>query len=307
MPDLLCNEYFDKLINFISLKLRWESASGSDHLEIFCMNKFVIIFLLIIFSNDLKAQNADALIRVEKDFENACLREGIRGGFLSYVDSNGIFFTDKGPVNAKLFWSSLPAFEGVFSWAPTYVEMSESGEWGYTTGNFEHRKKTIQDSVEQSGQYTTIWHRTKAGEWKYLIDIGNEHEHELPAPHAITLSVSKFRDSRLTNESGLEELEARFIKHFEKSIPETYHEYSGSQYILNVPGHMPLISTDSAIVLLTGKRPGLVFHPAGIFLSEAKDMGVVYGTFEQGAKTGSYIRVWRHEKGGWKVALEVIK
>jgi ketosteroid isomerase-like protein len=271
------------------------------------MNKFAIIFLSIIFSNEMKAQNADALIRVEKDFENACLQKGIREGFLSYVDSNGIFFTDKGPVDAKPFWTALPAFEGVFSWAPTYAEMSESGEWGFTTGNFEHRKRTIHDSVEQSGQYTTIWHKTKAGEWKYLIDIGNEHEHDLPASYAITISVNKFRDSRLTNKSGLEELEARFIRHFEKSIPETYHEFSGSQYILNVPGHVPLISADSAIALLTGEKPGLVFHPAGAFLSEGQDMGVVYGTFEQDSKRGSYIRVWRHEMGGWKVALEVIK
>src|SRR6478736_5771603 len=93
----------------------------------------------------IHAQNADALVATETAFEKSCLAKGIRDGFLDWVDSNGITLTKTGTVNAKKFWSSLPTFDGVFSWSPSYAEMSLSGDWGYTTGNFEHRPKTISD------------------------------------------------------------------------------------------------------------------------------------------------------------------
>jgi ketosteroid isomerase-like protein len=225
------------------------------------MIKYILLFMLI-YCADAKSQNADALIKAEKDFEQSCLQHGIRDGFLAFVDSSGIVFGGKGPVNAKKFWSSLPAFEGVFSWSPSFAEMSNSGDWGYTTGNFEHRPKSLKDSVAEAGQYTTIWHKTKKGEWKYLLDIGNGHVHVSPGQHTKTIDMEKWEDGNDNGKGGMADQEKLFIFSFEKNISDAYQKFGSAAYILNLQGHMLVNSPDTAIVLISNLPQGLFYHPA---------------------------------------------
>ena len=270
--------------------------------------KNLLSLLIISFSSiHACAQNTEALIRAEKEFENTCLRYGIRDGFLAWVDPKGIEFTENGPSNAKQLWSSYPAFEGIFTWSPSYAEMSLSGDWGYTTGHYEHRPKAIRDSVDEAGQYTTVWHKNGNGEWKYLIDIGNRHVPVPPEEVAETISTRKYPATGNGDSAGLAELEKRFIGILEKNAQEAYQRYGSSKYLLNLTGNMPVVSVDSALVLITRIPIPLLYHPYGVFISAGKDMGVVYGRFGNQNKTGNYIRIWRFESGGWKIALEVIR
>ncbi len=84
-------------------------------------------------------------------------------------------------------------------------------------------------------------------------------------------------------------------------------KYGSVKYILNMPNHHPITSRDSAVILLHGIGNNLTYHVAGIKISPGKDMAAAYGTFDIAGKTGSYVRIWRHEKTGWKIALEVIR
>jgi ketosteroid isomerase-like protein len=270
------------------------------------MKNLIPLSIAIFFCSHLLAQNTEALIKAEIAFEKSCLENGIRDGFLAHVDSNGIEFMEKGPVDAKKFWRSLPVFEGVFSWSPTYAEMSISGNWGYTSGNYEHRPKSINDTVDESGQYTTVWHQLENGKWKYLIDIGNNHQQRPLDKYPITIDPGKFSAGKNTSQAALLEQENLFIQSFEKNIGQAYHEMGSVKYILNITSSMPVTSTDSAVVIL-GKIPSLKYHPVGAKISSGNDMAAIYGTFNQTGKTGSYLRIWRHEKDGWKIALEVIR
>jgi ketosteroid isomerase-like protein len=270
--------------------------------------KQVLCILLLVFNfSHIEAQNAEALIKAEKAFEKSCLQLGIRDGFLAWVDPAGIEFSEKGPSNAKQLWLSYPAFEGIFLWAPSYAEMSISGDWGYTTGNYEHRAKSLRDSVDDAGQYTTVWHKNKTGEWKYLIDIGNKHTPVAPQRQAVTILTGKFKASRYTDSIGLADLERIFISSFEKDISNAYRRFGGSHYILNLPEHQLVNGTDSAVFLLHSCSSVPLYQVSGIFISPGRDMAAVYGTIRDPVKTGSYLRIWRYEKEGWKIALEVIR
>ncbi len=271
------------------------------------MRNMPILFVLFFFAGQLHAQNAEALIKAEKEFEQTCLKLGIRDGFLAWVDSGGIEFTEKGPSGARQLWTSYPSFEGIFSWSPSYAEMSISGDWGYTTGNYEHRPKTLQDSVDEGGQYTTVWHKNSAGEWKYLIDIGNRHARIPPQKQAATISVPKFKAIQYIDSTGLADLEKMFISSFEKNPREAYGEYGSRRYILNLPQHGLVKSTDSALGLIHSFSSPLLYYITGVFVSPGRDMAAVYGRITEPGKTGSYLRIWRCEKNGWKVALEVIR
>jgi hypothetical protein len=271
------------------------------------MKKNFVLVISTFFSIHLSAQNAQVLIAAEKAFEKSCLESGIRNGFLANVDSNAIEFTEKGPVDAKQFWRSLPAFDGIFSWSPSYAELSVSGNWGYTTGNYEHRPRTLKDAPDECGQYTTLWGKNDRGEWKYLMDIGNAHDCSPLDKNSRMITVEKYNAGQLAGEEKLSGMEKEFIVSFNKNIKDAYSKYGSSKYILNLTEHLPLTSRDSAVLLLNKLGITPKYHLAGIKISPGKDMAAAYGTFVTGNKTGSYIRIWRHEKAGWKIALEVIR
>jgi hypothetical protein len=270
------------------------------------MKKYIALLISISLYSHLSAQNARSLVAAEKAFEKSCLESGIRNGFLANVDSNGIDFTDKGPVDAKTFWRSLPAFDGIFSWSPSYSELSVSGDWGYTTGNYEHRAKTLNDPPDECGQYTTVWGKNDRGEWKYLIDIGNSHDCAPLVKNPKIITTEKYGTSQPTREK-LFGTEKEFIVSFDKNIGNAYLKYGGEKYILNMPQHHPVTSCDSAVIVLKKIGTTLKYHLAGIKISPGKDMAAAYGTFDLGNKTGSYVRIWRHEQTSWKIALEVIR
>jgi uncharacterized protein (TIGR02246 family) len=60
------------------------------------------------------------------------------------------------------------------TWAPVHVDVSESGDLGYSFGNYEFRSigKDGKSSIEH-GKYATIWKKQKDGRWKVVLDIGN--------------------------------------------------------------------------------------------------------------------------------------
>jgi hypothetical protein len=67
------------------------------------MKKYFALLISMCLSLHLSAQGSRALVAAERAFEKSCLDSGIRNGFLANVDSNGIEFTEKGPVDAKQF------------------------------------------------------------------------------------------------------------------------------------------------------------------------------------------------------------
>jgi ketosteroid isomerase-like protein len=270
------------------------------------MKKIFLCCLFVHFVHQSSAQNAQALVSAEKAFEKACLEKGIRDGFLTYVDSNAIQFNEKGPIDAKKFWLSIPPFEGVFTWSPTIAEISASGDWGYTSGNFEHRPKSRDDIPNQFGQYTTVWQRYPDGQWKYLIDIGNPHAQAPLDKASIVIPTRSISDLNIS-ETSLMDLEKKFILDLNKDLQEAYVKFCSDNYHLNFSGHDMVAQIDSAIMLFRNYKEHLEYLPAGVKLSPGKEMAAIYGTFKSGEKTSTYLRIWRHEIHGWKIALEVVR
>jgi hypothetical protein len=271
------------------------------------MRNLLIYSFSFLFTIPLVAQNADALVKAEKAFEQTCLKMGIRDGFLAWVESSGIEFTEKGPSNARNLWTSYPSIDGIFSWSPSYAEMSITGDWGYTTGNYEHRPKSLQDAADETGQYTTVWHKNKKGEWKYLVDIGNRHAAVALQRQANTIVVPKFKAALYTDSAGLADLEKIFAASVEKNAREAYKKFGSSQYILNLPQHQLVKGVDSALLMIQSFSSPLLYRASGVFISPGRDMAAVYGSIGEPSKPGSYLRIWRCEKNGWKIALEVIR
>src|SRR5262249_15710429 len=157
--------------------------------------------------------------------------------------------TQNGPVNGKKFWSSLPVFDGVFTWSPAIAEIAPSGHWGYTSGNYEHRPKSLEDTPNEFGQYTTVWQQYPDGQWKYLIDIGNPHPKGALDKESRIITGHGTEDIN-GSDATLMELEKNFILDFEKDLNQAYLSFCSNSYHLNFSGHGLIAQKDSAVQLI---------------------------------------------------------
>jgi ketosteroid isomerase-like protein len=262
--------------------------------------------MLLLAFNAVDAQNANPLVKAEIEFQQAVINHGIRDGFLAYVDSSAIVYTGEGLSNAKKFWASLPQFDGIFLWFPDFAEMSLSGDWGYTTGNYEHKPKLMSDPATETGQYSTVWHKTKEGEWKYLIDIGNQHPKAAISNLSKNIQVQKIPAETGADQAELFDLERRFGLALESSKTEAYHNFGSENFIFNLDGYPTIQSAAAAAQQLETVSVHISYHAEGTKISGKKDLAAVYGSLVFGERKGNYLRIWRHEPGGWKIALEAI-
>ena len=73
--------------------------------------------------------------------------------------------------------------EALLTWAPEAGEVSSTGDIGYTWGRYVYSAKDENgNDIVRHGKYTTIWKRQENGEWKVVLDIGNQNPPPNPSP-----------------------------------------------------------------------------------------------------------------------------
>ncbi len=61
----------------------------------------------------------------------------------------------------------------ILTWEPTFSKVANSGELGYTYGFYKLTDRATKKLIGE-GTYTTFWQKNAAGEWKAMLDTGNE-------------------------------------------------------------------------------------------------------------------------------------
>ena len=132
---------------------------------------------------ELKAE----LIRTEADFCTMARAQGIPAAFAHFIAPDGILF-DADPQKhrgadavAQRYGDTRPG--GVLNWAPSFAEVSDSGDLGYTWGRYEYRG-TGPDGQPRvaTGYFLTIWKRQPDGTWRFVVDQGAP---DRPAPSKV--------------------------------------------------------------------------------------------------------------------------
>ncbi|MBC8046299.1 MAG: DUF4440 domain-containing protein [Fimbriimonadaceae bacterium] len=142
------------------------------------MKNYIIVLLTLatIYCNaqNTVAENKLAIFNTEKEFCNYALEHGFNKAFLKYAADDIVKLNNgqlpavgKATIAAKY---GNDAGTKSISWYPVDGSVAESGELGYTWGNW---KFTTPDTVYY-GNYTTVWKKQKDGSWKMLLDGGND-------------------------------------------------------------------------------------------------------------------------------------
>jgi len=266
-----------------------------------------LLILLAVYSIQATAQsNIGQLIMAEKEFASYSVANNTRAAFLQFLDSSGVVFENGKAVNGIATWSKRDVRPGVLNWHPQFAEISSSGNLGYTTGPWTFQPRTINDSIVARGQYATIWQIDKKGNWKFIVDLGVNGLPATDTNEVKEINVEKISSSVLDLKSMVQ-AEADFARLFYKDKSLAYNRYKSEHSILNRNVQLPATEVndqEKSIQNTPSEIRYTVNHPG---IAKSGDLGFVYGTTLNTDKTDNYLRVWRKEKQGWKIAMEVVR
>lgn len=272
------------------------------------MKELILSFLCIFPAIILAQPSSVDVVMTEKSFAAYSVQNGTKAAFLKFADSAGIVFEQGKAVNAIETWKNRENRPGVLNWRPLYALTAASGDLAFTTGPWTFQPKTVQDSVVARGQYSTVWHKTPNGEWKFLLDMGVGN-----TPVFDSASFN-FKSSHLAFTPGsledLQKAEEAFVQNTNDPAARTkaYTDAVSKQaFLLNRNGRLPATVVNDIPSLVKSMPETIGYKQMNAGIARSGDLGYVYGTASINSKESNYLHIWRREGSNWKLVLEVLQ
>jgi len=131
-------------------------------------------------NSDKTTAKSDAVMQADIEFSKLSEKEGRNKAFLSFCHEEAVMLLPNNmPIKGKVKISELLLKKHDTSytliWKPKYGFISESQDLGYTYGiwTYSHKDESG-NQIDEQGTYCTIWKKDKNGDWKWILDTGNE-------------------------------------------------------------------------------------------------------------------------------------
>jgi hypothetical protein len=268
----------------------------------FLQTKITWLLLFIGCCLQAKAQNEIAI--AEQAFAQMAKDSGTKKAFLHFLDSNSIIFHNGKTHEALPVWKSLSDNSSLLLWKPVYTGMAASGEMGFSTGPFEHRD-TPAGPVNESGNYSSVWVKDKQGVWKVLIDLGMPYKPSLFQKDWAQTVLSGLLPA--TAGANWQQVEQELITRYQQKGNKAFLPYLSGRSWFNIQGQAPFHTVKDIEAGLQQIPADLKFEYLGGAISAAGDLFYTYGVVDRNGNKENYLRVWGHEKAGWKLLLQVLR
>ena len=266
--------------------------------------KRTMLTVCFFFTIHAFAQTAlDEMIATEKSFAAYAVANNTKDAFLKFMDTSAVMFEKGEPVKGYQQWLKKEKRPGILNWRPRYAEISTSGDFGFTCGPWTFQPATLNDSVIARGYFFTIWKKNKEGEWKFILDVGTDAGLVVNETAVIKLTSDKGRGTEHT----MQEAEEAFQQLYKTDETKAYKNFLAENVILG--GEKKPLTTGNADWKYTAQaQPGAIeFKQLGGGVAPAGDLGYAYGTATLAGKKETYLRIWRHELTGWKIAVQLVR
>ena len=247
------------------------------------------------------------MIQAEKNFANYSVTHGTKEAFLHFLDSSGIIFEQGKAVNGIQTWTARESRPGILNWHPEYAEIAASGDFGYTTGPWTFQSTIDDTTIAARGQYVTVWHINNKGEWKFLVDLGIRNEIPVEEKTLKKIFSQKIKVNGLAGKGKLFSPEQNFIKSYQQKGSRIYSSFLSNQGILNRNNFLPALTRHDQQTILDSLPIHIIYSIQGFGDCSSGDLVYVYGDTELNGKKDNYLRIWRLQQNGWKIALEVLR
>jgi ketosteroid isomerase-like protein len=237
----------------------------------------------------------DELANAERAFAASATTVGVKAGFLGVLDDDAIVFRP-GPVNGREYISAHGESAFKLVWQPERVAVSRSGDLGFTSGPY--RLTTDAKPTEPfHGEFFSVWRRGADGRWRLLVDHGEGHvgESDFGAP------LTRLAGDGTTATRSVDDAEADFTRLCaSEGVGSAYRRF-GSPSLRRLRDEAKPV--DGAPAPTEDARWTWTRTTGGT--SRANDLAWTSGRYQAGAVTGVYVRVWRAERGEWKVLADL--
>lgn len=239
---------------------------------------------------------------------------GIREAFLHNLADDGILFLPR-PVNGKKYYEGRAATKDTLEWSPAYVEVSRSGDLGFTTGPWEFRSAKDDKADPVFGHFITVWRKRPREEWRVAVDIGCVHQ----KPREMSPETEFGGDGLRIVDAGKDGMNPAKMSDLLTEKDRSLSKLAGiddpvEAYLLLCAedirvyrmGSYPAKGKAAARTLLVDDPEDLIWEPQGAGAALSGDLGFTLGTARKGREEMvSYVRIWRRgSEGGWKIAVD---
>jgi len=247
-----------------------------------------------------------SLAAAESAFAAQSVREGMRAAFLAWLAPEATLYRG-GPVNGPAVIAANPDPPIVLDWRPAYVEVAASGELGLSTGPWTVTSRRDPAAAPRHGQFVSVWKRARGGPWRVLVDLGISHPgaHLADAPLQARETPSRDPDPSAT----IERAEAQFASRAATSgDADAYAAWTSTSVRLYRDGQAPFLGRPAALGSPAARDARTAWTVEAHETSASGDFGYAIGRYGPtgGATAGHYLRVWRREADGWRIALDVV-
>jgi ketosteroid isomerase-like protein len=241
----------------------------------------------------------DELANAERAFAASATSVGVKAAFLGVLDDDAIVFRP-GPVNGREYIAAHPDAAYQLVWQPNRVAVSASGDLGYTSGPY---RLTTNAKPARSfhGDFFTVWRRGPDGRWRVLMDHGNGHDGEADWD----MPLARLAGDGTTTTRSAEDVEADFARiSASEGVGSAYRRF-GSPSLRRLRDEAKPF--DGAPAPSEDARWTWTRTTGGA--ARANDLAWASGRYRTGSGTGAvtgvYVRVWRAERGEWKILADL--
>lgn len=271
------------------------------------------ILLLCFVTSSLFAQPDSVVLQLaqsEREFSKTALLKGIKSAFLTFLDDQSVLFRPYS-VNGKEHILAGPETPGFLTWFPTVVEVSASGDFGYTTGPWEYRKEKLTDEPLSYGHFVSVWKKNSEGKWKVILDVGNKYLKQNIREEKLRINqLSQQQTNKVTSANaervGMLHTDSAFADVAgKKGNSAAFREFASEDVRVYRNGTFPTQGKKNGLQLVQNEKAQHYSFYAGQ-ISSSGDLGFTYGSaISAGSDTSNYVRIWRKESE-WKVVLDVM-
>ena len=265
------------------------------------------------------APPVEQIAATERAFAAAARERGIRDAFLAYMADEGLLFRPN-PVTARVWLVTNPPEPGTLAWEPVWGAASAAGDLGFTTGPFTYRR-SASDSVSGRGQYLTVWVRQQDGDYRALLDVGVPGP-ETPADAFVPrpLAAVAARPTGGASAAGIAEAARATLFIADRGLAAAAGASGLAPSLAAVAapdvrllraGRAPVTTPDSLAAALPATGGAWSWRTQEARVARSGDLGVTWGSYEGRdaagavAESGSYVRIWTREGGGWRVLVDL--
>jgi len=143
----------------------------------FLLTGSIVVMSLYSTAQTVREQSIKEINAAENAFAKMAAEKGVQQAFVFYAAEDAVIKRGndslvRGKVGIGNFYATDFFKRALVVWAPNFTDAAESGDMGYTFGNFTWQLKDESGKLieERKGIFHTVWKKQKDGTWKYVWD-----------------------------------------------------------------------------------------------------------------------------------------